>query len=162
MTYSELLKAYKPMILHLLKRLSIYRNYEEYFQTACIALWEASEQYNPSKGPMDAYFYLFIKGRLMNEMTRQNRFLQREELKDMSLSEGISHEGEKEEGYDWADLISSLTPNQKKWVIGYAFQGLSIAEIACKERVTPAAVKSWRRAAVQKLRVKINNLGKPY
>ncbi|AZB42563.1 sigma-70 family RNA polymerase sigma factor [Bacillus sp. FJAT-42376] len=151
--YSELLERYKPMILHLMKRLSIYRNHEEFFQTASIALWEASNHYQPSKGTMDAYYYLFIKGKLMNEMTRQNRLLMREDLKD---EWGWADSGPDDflpaERYDWEDLMKDLTLNQKKWIRNYAFLGLTITEIAQKEGATPAAVKSWRRDAIKKLR----------
>ncbi|MBS2968587.1 sigma-70 family RNA polymerase sigma factor [Metabacillus sp. KIGAM252] len=153
MTYSELLERYKPMILHLMKRLSIYRNHEEFFQTACIALWEASNQYRPGKGSMDAYFYLYIKGKLMNEMTRHNRLLKREDLKDdISFAEESHSSKETEDLYDWEELTKGLTNNQKKWMNGYAFHGLTVTEIASIEGVTPAAVKSWRRDALRKLK----------
>ncbi|WP_035408872.1 sigma-70 family RNA polymerase sigma factor [Bacillus sp. SJS] len=153
MNYSQLLERYKPMILHLLKRLSIYRNHEEFFQTACIALWEASNQYRPSKGSMDAYYYLYIKGKLMNEMTRQNRLSEREDLKDdFSYAEDCHILKETEDQFDWEELEKDLTLNQKKWMHGYAYLGLTITEIASLEGVTPAAVKSWRRDTLRKLK----------
>ncbi|WP_162356562.1 sigma-70 family RNA polymerase sigma factor [Metabacillus mangrovi] len=156
MKFSELLDLYKPMILHLMKRLCIYRNHEEFFQTACIALWEASNQYLPEKGSKDAYFYLFIKGRLMNEMTRQNQLISREDLKesvdlDMCTSVPFPHENEP----DWDVLAEGLTENQKKWFHYHICLGDTITEIAEKEGTTPAAVKGWRRDALRKLKEKL-------
>jgi DNA-directed RNA polymerase specialized sigma24 family protein len=47
----------------------------------------------------------------------------------------------------------TLTPNQEKWLLQAVFEGLSVNEIAKKEKVSLSAVKNWRKGAQDKLKV---------
>jgi DNA-directed RNA polymerase len=49
-----------------------------------------------------------------------------------------------------------LTENQQRWVIHRVFQMKSEAEIAEDFGVSVYAVKSWRKAAIRKLRMVFN------
>lgn len=51
----------------------------------------------------------------------------------------------------------TLTPNQRKWLLLTVLEGLSVSEIAEKEKVSVSAVKSWRKGARDKLKLSMGH-----
>lgn len=148
-SFEHLSQQYQPMIHKIMHSLHIYQNIDEYFQIGLIALWEASNHFDPDKGIFTSYAYTFIKGRIINEMSKNIKIEKKmvypkeeywENMEDSCVIDPL------EENL-LLSYCSSLTPNQTKWVL-YAFlQNLTINEIAEREKVSPSAVKSWRVGA---------------
>lgn len=142
------------MITSIIRSLHIYKNKDEFFQTGLIALWEATRGFDPEKGNFEGYAYSFIRGRIMSELTKASIIADRnvhpsEEFWELA--------GEAAEDETLTELLllsycSSLTENQKKWVLYTCLDSLSIKEIAEKEKVSISAVKSWRKGAKEKLK----------
>lgn len=155
-TFEELHNQFKPMIYHIIKKLAIYKNEQEFYQIGCIALWEASLQFNEEKGEFKSYAYSYIMGKMKTMLT--NEGIQQEKVRrlktnqtqeetsgDDSTSSLLSH--------SVIDSISSLlTPNQSKWLKAYCLYGETPSEIAKDEGVSISAVKAWRRNAIARLK----------
>lgn len=157
-SFEELVEKHQSMIYFHIKQLNIRQHHEEYHQIGLIALWQASKTYDGSKGAFSTYLYHCIKGRMLNEMNKQNRRHEKEELRDHHDDFGMEDPAEEimneQIVRSYADI---LTPMQKKWLIGYCIDRKTPTEIGESENVSPASVKSWRREAIKKIRAKIEN-----
>lgn len=157
--FQTVFKKYEAMIHHILRSLRIYKNYDEFFQIGLIALWEANGKFDPSKGAFTSYAYMTMKGRLLSELNKSTKLNERqlypkEDFWDYQLDESAAVPLEMETLLAYCE---GLTDNQKKWVVATFYLGMSSAEIAAYEKVTPSAVKKWKRGAMEKIKQKVSN-----
>ncbi|RDI36482.1 sigma-70 family RNA polymerase sigma factor [Falsibacillus pallidus] len=154
--FEELHQQYAPMIHKIMNTLHIYMNIDEFYQTGLIALWKAWQDFDHTKGSFTAYAYTSIKGSMMNELTaatKQTETLVYPEEEYWNYIEN-EHQALNVALNDREALLSyctNLTPNQTKWVLSTFLEGLSVSEIAEKEKVSPSTVKKWRAMAKEKL-----------
>jgi RNA polymerase sigma factor (sigma-70 family) len=154
-SFEQLVEQYQPMIHKIIQSLHIYRNEDEFYQTGLIALWEAKQSFNESKGSFSNYAYAFIKGKMLTQMTRNNQHQERHVFPEAEFWECIEDQEsssflEKETILSYCDC---LTKKEAKWVLAFVEQ-LTNMEIAKKENVSISAVKQWKSGAIRKLREK--------
>ena len=157
--FDKLVERYTPMIHRILQSLSIYRNREEFYQTALIGLWEAQRGFNPEKGNFTNYAYSYIKGRLLLELTKHSRYeaenvYPKEEYWEM-VEGGCSEIPLEEE--QLLSYCDSLSEKETKWVVATFVEDLSVREIAAREKVSVSAVKQWKMSALRKLRAELDS-----
>ena len=132
----------------------LYKNHDEFYQHSLIALWEASQRFDPNKGSFTNYAYTYIKGFLLMELKKSQqeheRYLQPgEEFWDLVED---SHSDDPLQKETLLTYCETLTPNQKKWLLYTVCDHLTIKEIAELEKVSPSAVKNWRSGAREKVK----------
>lgn len=153
-SFDQLAAQYHAMIYKIIHSLHIFKNVDEFFQIGLIALWEASQAYDPAKGDFTNYAYKFIKGRMLSEIERTAKLAEHYVLPKEEYWETAG--AETEVPLCEYDLLLShcegLTKNQIKWVKYTFINDLSINQIAACEHVSPSAVKLWRQGALGKLR----------
>lgn len=140
------------MIHKIINSLHIFRNQDEFYQNGLIALWEASNRFDPSKGSFTNYAYTYIKGSLLKQLNKEVKDQQRSIFPSEEFWEntGEYHLDNLLEAEILQSYCETMTPNQRKWVV-YAFvQDLSVKEIAERENVSVSAVKLWRKGAREK------------
>jgi RNA polymerase sigma factor (sigma-70 family) len=152
--FEELAEQYTPMIHRILQSLSIYRNKDEFHQTALIALWEAQMGFDPQKGSFTNYAYSYIKGRLLLELTKRSRYEAGNVYPKEEYWEAV-------EG-DYSDIpleveqllsyCEGLSEKETKWVVAAFAEDLSVKDMAAREKVSVSAVKQWKMSALKKLR----------
>jgi RNA polymerase sigma factor (sigma-70 family) len=149
-SFEEVLNQFTPLIKGQLKALNIYKDHENFYQIAMIALWEAYRNFSEEKGSFSAYAFGYVRGRLLTALKKSAVYEERNELQETFEEGGV------EDDYLMKETIEAylehLTDNQRKWVTYYVFQQLTPTEIAEKENVSVEAVKSWRKQAIKKLR----------
>jgi RNA polymerase sigma factor (sigma-70 family) len=158
-SFDRLAIQYEPVIERIMYSLHIYKNRDEFRQDGLIALWEASKRFDPAKGNFPTYAYHYIKGYILMELTKETTesertFYPENEFWDNTESTYI------EEPLVEDILLQhcqTLTPNQRKWLLLTVLEGLSINEIAKNEKVSPSAVKSWRKGARNKLKLSMGH-----
>jgi RNA polymerase sigma factor (sigma-70 family) len=157
-SFDELVVHYQPMITKIIKSLHIYKNHQEFYQTGLIALWEAAQSFDERKGSFSNYAYTSIKGKMLSEMTQNNRYMERnilpqqEEFWDGIEGQESPHFLEKETLQSYCD---GLTKREATWVMESFINERSIKEIAERECVTLSAVKQWKLGALRKLKEKV-------
>ncbi|NRD76928.1 sigma-70 family RNA polymerase sigma factor [Bacillus sp. BRMEA1] len=153
-SFEQLVKQYEPMMNVILHSLNIYRNKDEFYQICLIALWEASQRFNPEKGDFTNYAYTSIKGQCLSEIRkitrREEKCLNPDEefwslMEDTSPTQPLLVEV-------LPSRLEGLTVNQRKWLYYTVQHGLSVKEIAEKEHASTSAVKQWRLGARNKLK----------
>lgn len=151
-SFEQLAIQYEPIIQRIIYSLHIYKNKDEYRQHGLIALWEASKRFNPAKGNFSTYAYQYIKGFMLMELTKETIQSERNFYPKNEFWENT-------EAPFTPDLFTevlvqhchTLTPNQEKWLLQAVMEGLSVSEIAEREKVSLSAVKNWRKGARDKL-----------
>ncbi|MCM3163722.1 sigma-70 family RNA polymerase sigma factor [Metabacillus litoralis] len=153
--YEVIHQQFEPMIYHAMKRLSIYRDKEDFYQIGCIGLWEAVLRFDKEKGEFKSYAYSYILGHMKMALSKAKT----EEEKDRKVEEFWVLDVPCDGGISAAlwepvmkKLSSHLTDNQMKWVNAYCLYGYTPTEIAKDEGVSIPAVKAWRRGAIANLR----------
>ncbi len=151
--FEKIAEQYTPLIHHMIKRLNIYRDKDEFIQIGLIALWEASKAYDSAKGQFMSYAFMTIKGRMLSHMQKSNKIQIREQLKEAGMDHLIQDE-EMMHMLDWLipkAFLETLTSNQSCWLIHHIQYGKTTREIAADCQTTTASVKSWKRITIKKL-----------
>jgi RNA polymerase sigma factor (sigma-70 family) len=160
-SFEQLVAQYTPMIYKIIHSLHIYKNVEEFFQIGLIGLWEASKSFDMTKGDFTSYAYLFIKGRLLTELTSVSKLAEHNVFPNDEYWETIE-KFSTEQPCEIQVLLSyceGLTKNQTKWILYTFVDDLSVNEIAAKEVVSVSAVKQWRKGAREKIKTHYCELG---
>jgi RNA polymerase sigma factor (sigma-70 family) len=160
-SFEQLASQYEPMIQQIIHSLHIYKNKDEFHQHSLIALWKASKLFDPAKGNFSTYAYHYIKGYLLMELSKatvvaDRTILQKEEFWE-NASANYTDDPLAENFLLSYCQEQALTTNQRKWLMLTVLGGLSIKEIAAKEKVSISAVKLWRKGARDKLKVVLEN-----
>ncbi|MGG3466000.1 sigma-70 family RNA polymerase sigma factor [Neobacillus pocheonensis] len=153
-SFEQLVEQYEPMIHKIFNSLHLYKNKDEFYQQALIALWEASRRYNPEKGTFTNYAYSYIRGHLLMELKKIHRHSERNLYPKEEFWTAVEDQNpvcplELETLFTYC---STLTPNQRKWVLYSVLYGFSTKEIAEMEKVSVSAIKLWRAGAKEKIK----------
>jgi RNA polymerase sigma factor (sigma-70 family) len=151
--FDQLSKKYKPMIHRIIHSLGIYKNTDEFYQVGLIGLWDAVECFEAEKGDFTNYAYSYIKGRIMNELSRASKHEERNVIPKAEYWESVedTHFDQPFEKETLLSLCDGLTKKEIIWVVDTFHHCLSVREIAEKEGVSISAVKQWKKAALKKI-----------
>jgi RNA polymerase sigma factor (sigma-70 family) len=155
--FSAVTVEFTPMIHHIIRSLSIYKNKDDFFQIGLIALWESYEKFNEENGKFSNFAYTVIKGRIINELKRHHKYETHTRPFDSAILEVKDRFTMHEEAFVLENILiytETLTLNQQRWLLQTFIGNKTISEIADMFQVTTAAVKSWRKSALLKLRKK--------
>lgn len=155
LNFEDVLAQYEPMISANIRQLNIYREHEQYRQTGRVALWQAWRKFDKEKGNFTPYAYRSIRGAMMDEMMKENRFEQRfMPAEDEMLTLWIEEEVSEEEG--WVDRLSQavdqLTDEEKQLLNWLYMERYTQAQCAKKIGISVAGVKKRRQRLLEKLR----------
>ncbi|HLR60645.1 MAG TPA: sigma-70 family RNA polymerase sigma factor [Pseudogracilibacillus sp.] len=171
----EKLFMQEQRIYYHIHRLRIpYAFHEEFYAEGMIALWQAYESYDASRGELDTHLnaalnfhfidlirknkrasdaqieareQLITKQETGNTMTRTNQLL-------------IDPSGiQINDTQVWQQIKSLLSKRQWTWVVYFVIKEYPLKEIAAQEEVSIEAVKSWAKEARRKLRAETNLKG---
>lgn len=149
-TFEQVVEAYKPMIVSIMKKLHVTNEWDEYYQIGLIALWEASQQFDREKGSFSSFAYKKMYWAMVSHLRKQLR------TKECALTDEMMHMlpalVPNEDRMVVEDLLNELTERQRKWVVGYVLEQKSLKTIAEEEGVPIGTVKQWRVSALKKLR----------
>lgn len=148
---------------------------DESIQEARIALWQAANAFDPTRGAFEGFAVIVIRNHLRNVFGRARRTSAEVTSLDLKSSGG-SEDGEGTEkenipapGADplleaeRADIskgiqqsLDALTPPQKELLVRFA-AGESYADIGREKNVSPAAVRQMAQRAMDKTRTELES-----
>lgn len=167
-SFEHFFQANERRIHFHIHRLGIPTNlHDEFYTEGIVALWNAYQEMDQSKGNLGTFLNYRIRFRLIDLVRKKKR----EETKDEAfmqhsnteMTNGTRHRHSNTPLVDipnipvsdttfWQGIRQQLTVNQWKWVHYFIIADLSIKEIMELENVTADTVKNWGRAAKKKLR----------
>ena len=156
-SFDQIASSFHPLIVSMIKKFHIYKDYDEYYQIALIGLWRAYQKFDESKGSFSAYAYTTVRGTILSHLKGTILYEEREtpaEQNLLSLNEDpalpVPLESEIIKQH-----IEHLTGREKIYVIEHLLEGYSYKDIACKYGVSTGAVKNWGKAARKKLKASL-------
>ncbi|MDT8860366.1 sigma-70 family RNA polymerase sigma factor [Alkalihalobacillus sp. MEB130] len=153
-TFDVVLENYEPMIKKQMVSLRIYKDFDEFLQLGRIALWEAYERFDPSKGNFSTFAISTVRGKFMTLLTKETKYAERNEIADDVRFAYIPSEWEmtplEQEMLD--SYTVHLTDREKTWVHEAIFLQKHTNEIAATYGVSPISVRQWKQSALKKMR----------
>ncbi|MFS0576589.1 sigma-70 family RNA polymerase sigma factor [Sporosarcina sp. 179-K 3D1 HS] len=153
--FEKVLQQYEPMISATIRQLHIYRDFEQFRQAGRIALWQAWTRFDSEKGNFTPFAHRSIRGALLDEMKRENRFFESSvPIEDEHLE--FLQVNEQAPPTPWTDNLSEaieqLQPEEGKLLHWLFVDQLTQAECARRIGITVAGVKKRRERVLAKLR----------
>ena len=155
-SFEEVLELVQPMITAILLKCNVYKNYDYYRHIAAIGVWEAWQKSDPTKGKFSSYIYTTVKGRIMQELTSEKRYVSNFTLMEAETlnvlltrngSIGDLHTVELVE-----TLFEFLTKEEVELLQLFYLDGYNYREIAQQLSVSIAAVKKRRMRVISKIK----------
>ena len=162
MEFNEIVEKYSQMIYSIIHKLHIQQNEEEFYQEGLIALWYAWTRYEESKANFSTYAYWTVRGMLLNLIKEDRRFHETHcawtpEMEEVIPCKNDSVSSVHERIQEIECYVLTFSEKQRIWLKEYVVNGKKLEEIAEKYGTTVAAVKSWRRSAIQNIRQNVSN-----
>ncbi|MCM3735392.1 sigma-70 family RNA polymerase sigma factor [Bacillus cytotoxicus] len=148
-TFTETVALYEKMIKNQMKKLCIYRDYEEYYQCGLIALWRAYEKYDEEKGSFPAYALMTVRGYLLEQLKKSRRCQDRETCTEQNILESIGGEEKRSEVFEY---MSMLEEKERVILFDHFYGGKKMREIADELGMTYHQVRWIYRQALNKMR----------
>lgn len=132
-----------------MKKLCIYRDYEEYYQCGLIALWRAYEKYDEEKGSFPAYALATVRGYLLEQLKKECRVQDKEVCTEHYVLENIGGEEKQRETFEY---MSMLEENEQFILFEHFYSGKKMHEIATELGMTYHQARWIYRQALNKMR----------
>jgi RNA polymerase sigma factor (sigma-70 family) len=150
----------KPIIYSIIRKLNIYKNFEEYYQAGLIGLWDAYRAYDPEKGNFGTFAYHYIRGAILKELNKNRIKEEGEQLVDdyqwQVIANSVVENKDNIKMVELLELLKSLPKKQQQIIDLYYFKGIKLIEIAEFFGVSYQTVKLWHRNVIRELRKKVS------
>ncbi|PEB50277.1 RNA polymerase subunit sigma-70 [Bacillus pseudomycoides] len=151
-TFTEAVALYEKMIKNQMKRLCLYKDYEEFYQCGLIGLWVAYERYEAEKGSFSAYALVMVRGYLLEKLKKENRFQKRHICFDQEMLQLVCGVEVSSEVRDYMSLLDE----RERYIISERFYGgKKMHEIGEAMGMTYYQVRWIYRQALKKMRSEI-------
>ncbi len=156
-----ILERYENLIKKLIKSYGLSFEFDEMLQVGRIALWEAYEKFNPSKGYFPSYAKKYVAGRILQAAKKHLPHESEVEMSDSILHTTHTYEELYLEEMYIEEYVKNLSRRERLFVDCVILQGETQTELAQREGVSYETVRSWKKAALTKLRIKASKLNHP-
>jgi len=150
-TFEECLNQYSRMIKATMKKLHIYKNFDEYYQIGQIALWKAYQQYQTEKGSFSSYAYVTVRGYLLNELSIAIKYDERNVVVEQN-HEDVIYCDEAFSLDNFISFLDGISPLQKQILIRRFYYNHEFPQIAYCLNMKESSVRSSYRYALKRLR----------
>lgn len=157
MSFETVVEQYRPLIFYIIRKLHIRRHVDEYVQIGLIALWEAYERYDETKGSFCTFAFKMIRWHIVSQLRKETKH----EYVPLPDSYVLKEDVDFLSDMFIQDALSYLSPREQIWLVRHVIEGKTFKQIAAEEGVTVNAVKQWRMSAVKKLKPYVNCAADP-
>ncbi|REB08875.1 hypothetical protein DVB69_05320 [Sporosarcina sp. BI001-red] len=152
-TFEEVLEQYTPMISAVIRKLHIYRDFEHFRQSGRVALWQAWQRFDESKGDFTPYAYRSIYGAMLDELKRETRFSEVHMPAEDDLLEFVGADPRSERDYGGLEeLLAELSFQERELLILLFVDRFSQAACATHFGISVPGVKKRKERLLLKLR----------
>ncbi|MFC4409959.1 sigma-70 family RNA polymerase sigma factor [Chungangia koreensis] len=156
--FEEVLLQFEPMISAAMWSLNIYRDHDQYRQAARIALWRAWSKYEEERGDFAPFAYMSIRGAILDELKRENRYEEREAPLEDEILNVLANEVTAAEDV-WSDriqiAISELSIAERQLLSWIFIESCSLKFCAERAGISVSGIKKRRERVMRKLKEKL-------
>ncbi len=159
MDFEEVLERYEPMISAVMRKLTIYRNHEQFRQVGRIALWQAWQRFDKKKGNFTAYAFMYIRGAMLDELKKERKFTVKVLQVENDVLERV---GESQKNFQTstshrvAEALLTLKQHEQELIQMLFMEGYSLSECAVHFGISIAGIKKRRERIIKEIRRTIN------
>ena len=154
-SFEEVAEQYEPMISAVIRRLNVYRDFEGFRQAGRIALWQAWERFDETKGDFTPFAYRSIQGAMLDELKRETKRLERFVFgEEERIAQLPAVETVQEDLPDWVGRLG-LTAEEQVLLRQLFVERLSIAEAATATAISSAGIKKRRERLLRKMKARL-------
>lgn len=153
--FEDILQQYEPMISASIRNLHIYRDHDSFIQAGRVALWQAWNRFDATKGNFTAFAYRSIRGAMLDEMKKESKFDERfTHVDDSSLAYLLENQNHCHAGMadKIADILDILSPAERELIQSLFIEGLTLMECAKNIGISVEGIKKRRHRILFKLR----------
>ena len=163
-SFEEVLEQYTPMLSAVIRKLHIYRDFEHFRQAGRVALWQAWQRFDETKGDFAPYAYRSIYGAMLDELKRENRFSDvhmpaEDDLLEFSVITPQQSEADYEK---LEDVVRELSLQERELLILLFVDRCSQATCATHFGISIPGVKKRKERLLMKLRKQLTERTKRY
>ncbi|WOV84752.1 sigma-70 family RNA polymerase sigma factor [Sporosarcina jeotgali] len=152
-SFEEVLDRYEPMLSAVMRKLHIYRDYDHFRQTGRVALWQAWQRFDETKGNFTPYAYRSVYGAMLDELKRETRFNDVHMSAEDDLLEFAGATPLTEIDYGpLEDILTELSIQERELLVLLYENRISQAACAAHFGISVPGVKKRKERLLQKLR----------
>lgn len=151
--FEEVLEQYTPMLSAVMRKLHIYRDFEHFRQAGRVALWQAWQRFDETKGDFAPYAYRSIYGAMLDELKREARFSDVHMPAEDNLLDYVGTYPVQEIDYgELGDILTKLTRQERKLLVLLFVDRFSQADCAAYFGISVPGIKKRKEKLLLKLR----------
>jgi len=149
----KLVSESETIIKKVIYKLKIYRDFDEYMQIGRIALWQALQKYDATKGDFAMFAYMTVKYAVIRALSKANHITEHE----LAVEEDVIIVNSQQQdlittGLEWPEWFEELNKDEQFLLIALFEKELSLKEIADKYKLSYETIKKRRQRLLSKLR----------
>ncbi|WP_153721951.1 sigma-70 family RNA polymerase sigma factor [Sporosarcina cascadiensis] len=157
--FDDVSAQYEPMISAVIRKLNIYRDFEDFRQAGYIALWQAWSRFDKDKGNFTPFAYRSIYGAMLDEMKKENRYSERQApVDDQTLELMESYSMEEDRFPELDSVLKTLYAEEKQLLSMLYTEKKSQTFCADFFGISVAGVKKRRERLLKKLRERLTEV----
>ncbi|OBW55949.1 RNA polymerase subunit sigma-24 [Solibacillus silvestris] len=149
----QLIFENETLIKKVIFNLKIYRDIDEYMQVGRIALWQASQKIDETKGDFAMFAYMSVKYAIIRALSKANHVSEHE----LAVEEDVMIINSQQHYFitsnmEWPEWFEELNKDEQFLLIALYEKELSVKEFADKYRLNYETIKKRRQRLLSKLR----------
>ncbi|MEK5184766.1 sigma-70 family RNA polymerase sigma factor [Solibacillus sp. FSL R5-0691] len=149
----KLISESETIIKKVIYKLKIYRDFDEYMQIGRIALWQALQKYDATKGDFAMFAYMTVKYAVIRALSKANHITEHE----LAVEEDVILVNSQQQylittGLEWPEWFEELNKDEQFLLIALFEKELSLKEIADTYKLNYETIKKRRQRLLSKLR----------
>lgn len=150
----QLIFENETLIKKVIYKLKIYRDLDEYMQVGRIALWQAFQKFDDTKGDFAMFAYMTVKYAIIRALSKANHVSEHE----LSVEEDVIIVNSQQHNLvtsslEWPEWFEELNKDEQFLLVALYEKELSLKEIADKYKLSYEILKKRRQRLLSKLRV---------
>lgn len=149
----QLIFENETLIKKVIYKLKIYRDLDEYMQVGRIALWQALQKFDDTKGDFAMFAYMTVKYAIIRALTKENHVSEHE----LAVEEDVIIVNSQQHfldtaSFEWPEWFEELNKEEQFLLIALYEKELSLKEIADKYMLSYETIKKRHQRLLSKLR----------
>ena len=152
-SFDEVMEQYEPMISAVIRKLNIYRDFDNFRQTGRFALFQAWSRFDETKGNFTPFAYRSIYGAMLDDLKKENRFSSVNTSVETDTLEHLSQEDFVDDtNSDLHEAIIALPTEDRELLIKLYVENKTQGECATHFGISVPGIKKRRERLLKKLK----------
>lgn len=151
--FEEVMEQYEPMISAIIRKLHIYRDFDNFRQTGRFALFQAWTRFDETKGNFTPFAYRSIYGAMLDDLKKESRFSEVNTSVETETLENLAQNDFMEDpNNELHEIINALPSKERELLIKLYVENKTQAECATHFSISVPGIKKRREKLLKKLK----------